>query len=106
MTILLKNHFIYISCAVLGLIFSGCQSPEHILYSAEDLSGSHIAVLNHSVSDDDFESMFPTSDMMHFKSSSEFLLALSIGKCDAGIVNSEDGMEILDRSEEIGRAHV
>ena len=100
MTILLKNHFIYISCAVLGLIFSGCQSPEHILYSAEDLSGSHIAVLNHSVSDDDFETMFPTSDMMHFKSSSEFLLALSIGKCDAGIVNSEDGMEILDRSED------
>lgn len=85
---------------LLASVLSGCSKSDGILYSVDDLDGTHIAVLDGSVSDEEFEEVFPTSDMVHFKSSSEFLLALAIGKCDAGFVEREEGEYLLNRNSD------
>lgn len=85
---------------LIALILTGCNRIDGILYSAYDLNGAHIAVFDKCVSDRDFEKIFPESDAVHFKSSSEFLLALAIGKCDAGIVEGEVGKILLDRNRD------
>lgn len=88
---------------LLSSVLSGCGKSDGILYSVDDLDGTHIAVLDGSVSDKEFEEVFPTSDMVHFKSSSEFLLALAIGKCDAGFVEREEGEYLLNRNSDYVR---
>lgn len=88
---------------LLSSVLSGCSKSDGILYSVDDLDGTHIAVLDGSVSDKDFEEVFPDSDMVHFKSSSEFLLALAIGKCDAGFVEREEGEYLLNRNSDYVR---
>ena len=85
---------------LLSSVLSGCSESDGILYSVDDLDGTHIAVLDGSVSDKEFEEVFPTSDMVHFKSTSEFLLALAIGKCDAGFVEREEGEYLLNRNSD------
>ena len=81
---------------MLVLIFAGCGNKTSILHTIDDLNGRHIAILNHAVSDKEFKEQFPESDLSHFKSSSEFLLAIAIGKCNAGIVitKTDKGVEI------------
>lgn len=81
-----------------AFVLAGCGKADGILYSADGLDGSPIAVLDNSVSEDHLEAIFPESDIVHFKSSSEFLLALAIGKCDAGIVRKEEGEYLLNRN--------
>lgn len=85
---------------LLAFILTGCSKTDTILYSIDDLRGTHIAVLDNSVDEQDFEKLFPESETLHFKSSSEFLLALAIGKCDAGIVEKEVGKILLDRNKD------
>lgn len=85
---------------LLALVTTGCGNTGGIIYTLDDLNGSYIAVLNNSVGNEDFEEIFPESDMVHFKSSSEFLLALAIGKCDAGIAEKEDGRHLLGGSND------
>ena len=94
----MKRTVKYLLCALLWIIFTGCSDNDYIIYTPEDLSGSHIAILGHPVSTDDFEKIFPGSKTVHFKSSSEFLLSLSIGKCDAGIIKKDEGIHLLDRN--------
>lgn len=95
-----KTYLNHAVSVLLAITLAGCHKTESILYSIDDLSGSHIAVLEHCVSEHDFESIFPESGEIQFKSSSEFLLALAIGKCDAGIVRTEVGKILLDRNED------
>ena len=85
---------------LLSSVLSGCSKSDGILYSVDDLDGTHIAVLDGSVSDKEFEEVFPTSDMVHFKYTSEFLLALAIGKCDAGFVEREEGEYLRNRNSD------
>jgi polar amino acid transport system permease protein len=96
----LYKHLKYSALFAISLLLAGCGRTESILYSIDDLNGTHIAVLDHSVNDQDFDKLFPESKEVHFKSSSEFLLALAIGKCDAGIVDKEMGKILLDKNEE------
>ena len=74
----LKKIFEYLLFVFVALLLVGCGKTDALLYSVDDLDGSRIAVLDHAVSDNEFEEQFPESDISHFKSSSEFLLALSI----------------------------
>ena len=83
---------------LLAFLLAGCGNIDGILYSVDDLNGSQIAVLDHSVSDEHLEELFPESGIVHFKSSSEFLLALAIGKCDAGMVERQEGEYLLSRN--------
>ena len=92
----LKNLILLISFVLL----IGCGKTDYILSSVDDLCGSQVAVLHHSVCDSHFEEIFPESKAVHFKSTSEFLLALSIGKCDAGILTKDEGEHILDSNED------
>ncbi|MBR4298775.1 MAG: ABC transporter permease subunit [Bacteroidales bacterium] len=96
--IFLRKYFIYLTFLLALLGLTGCKDNDFIIYSAEDLHGSPIAILGHPASDEELEEIFPDSDIKHFKSSSEFLLALSIGKCDAGIAEKEEGYYLLDRN--------
>ena len=96
----LRKFIKYTALALLSILLVSCGKTENILYSIDDLNGAHIAVLDHSVNDSDFEEIFPESKEVHFKSSSEFLLAIAIGKCDAGVVEKEVGNILLDRNEE------
>ena len=75
----------YIISILLLSVFAGCSRIDGILYTMDDLDGSYIAVLDNSVGDSDFNKIFPDSKSIRFNSSSEFLLALTIGKCDARI---------------------
>lgn len=84
----------------IAFTLTGCSSVDGILYSADDLKGAHVAVLGEPIDEHDFEIIFPESKDVHFKSSSEFLLALAIGKCDAGIVEKEVGNILLDENNE------
>ena len=93
-----KKYLKYAILALLPLLTASCDRNDYAIHSIDDLNGSHIAVLNHSVSDHHFENIFPESDIIHFKSTSEFLLAIAIGKCDAGIVEKEIGKILLDKS--------
>lgn len=86
----------YLIIIMLIWFLSGCNRYEGILYTADDLKGSHIAVLGNSISDEKFEETFPESEIVRFKSSSEFLLALSMGKCDAGIADKQEGEYLLN----------
>ena len=86
--------------ALLGLILPSCKGSDNVLYVREDLNGSSIAILDHAVSNQDFCKMFPNSERVHFKSSSEFLLAMSIGKCDAGVAKKGEGQTILRRNSD------
>lgn len=94
----LKRYTEYILITLLTLVFTGCSNNTGILRTVDDLNGKHIAILNHSVNDADFKEQFPSSDLSHFKSSSEFLLAIAIGKCNAGIVTREEGEYLLSRN--------
>ena len=86
---------------MLTIVSVACgNDTDYIIYSSNDLNGTHIAVLDQCVSTDDFENYFSQSEMIHFKSSSEFLLSLSIGKCDAGIVRKVQGLNLLDRNDD------
>lgn len=96
----LYKHLKYSALFAISLLLAGCGRSENILYSFDDLNGEYIAVLDNSVDEQDFNTIFQESKEEHFKSSSEFLLALAIGKCDAGIVEKEVGKIILDRNEE------
>ncbi|MBQ1208862.1 MAG: ABC transporter permease subunit [Bacteroidales bacterium] len=86
--------------ALLGLILPSCKGSDSVLYVREDLNGSSIAILDHAISNQDFCKMFPNSERVHFKSSSEFLLAMSIGKCDAGLAKKGEGQTILRRNSD------
>lgn len=83
-----------------AFVLAGCGKVDCILYTADALDGSPIAVLDNAVSEDNLEEIFPESDIIHFKSSSEFLLAIAIGKCDAGIVTKEEGEFLLNRNSD------
>lgn len=96
----MKRYFEYILLAILGLVLTGCGSADCTIHSLNDLEGGYIAVLNHSISHEDFEDQFPESEMLNFKSASEFLLSMSIGKCDAGIVQKVVGETLLDRNKD------
>ena len=96
----LKKNLEYLLLVFAALVLAGCGNASGTLCSVDDLDGSRIAVLGHAVSDDNFEDMFPESDMAHFKSSSEFLLALAIGKCDAGILERGEGEYILGKNHD------
>lgn len=96
----INKYLKYAFLVAFPFLLASCGRSESILYSYDDLNGSYIAVLDHSVDGNDFNTIFPESTEVHFKSSSEFLLALAIGKCDAGIVEKEAGNIILERNEE------
>ena len=83
---------------LLVFVFAGCDNIDGIIYSIDDLNGSPIAVLDHSVTDKDLEEVFPESDIVHIKSSSEFLLAIAIGKCDAGLVERKECEYLISRN--------
>ena len=93
----MKRWFIHILFVALALVFAGCRGADSIVNTPNDLNGLHLAVLDATVSDESLESQYPDSDISHFKSSSEFLLALSIGKCDAGFVKSSQGEVLLSK---------
>lgn len=97
---ILNKYLKYIVLLLTTFILAACSNADGILYSADDLEGSHIAVLDHSASNQEIEAIFPESDIIHFKSSSEFLLALAIGKCDAGIVDREEGEYLLNKNSD------
>lgn len=96
----LSGYLKYIISILLLSVFAGCSRIDGILYTMDDLDGSYIAVLDNSVGDCDFNKIFPDSKSIHFNSSSEFLLALTIGKCDAGITCSEDGRTLLANNDD------
>lgn len=81
-------------------VLAACSDASYVLHTKEDLNGSYIAVLDESISEKDFGQVFPESRILRFKSDSEFLLALAIGKCDAGIIERKDGEYLLARNAE------
>ena len=96
----LIKHLKYSVLFIVTMVLVSCGKTEYIIHSINDLSNSHIAVLDHSLSDHDFEVTFPESHIVHFKSSSEFLLSLAIGKCDVGVVEKATGKILLNNSED------
>lgn len=97
---MLRRYLKNLPLVISFILLIGCGKADYILSSMDDLNGSSIAVLNHSICDSHLEEIFPECNAVHFKSYSEFLLALSIGKCDAGILTKEDGDHILDTNED------
>lgn len=95
-----KRYLEYLLFVLMALLLVACGGNNTVLHGIDDLNGSRIAVLSNAVSDEDFEENFPESDISHFKSSSEFLLALAIGKCDAGIVERHEGEYILGKNHD------
>ena len=95
-----KRYLEYLLFVLMALLLVACGGNKTVLHGIDDLNGSRIAVLSNAVSDEDFEENFPESDISHFKSSSEFLLALAIGKCNAGIVERHEGEYILSKSHD------
>ena len=91
------RHLEYLIIAF-AFVLTGCNDIDSILYTVDDLNGSSIAILDPSTSEKNLAQVFPESDIVHFKSSSEFLLALAIGKCDAGMVQRQDGEYLLSRN--------
>lgn len=92
----LNRYIKFIVSTLLLLVTVSCNDTSTVLHTKDDLNGSHIAVLQHSVSDQDFETLFPESKIIHFKSTAEFLVALSIGKCDAGVIEKKEGELLLE----------
>ena len=81
----LRKQMTYIIMLLLTLVLAGC-GDKGMISSVDDLNGSHIAVLDKSVIDEDLKKIIPNSEIVQFKSASEFLVALAIGKCEAGVV--------------------
>ena len=95
----LRKHMQYIVVLLLALVLAGCGGGG-MISSVDDLNGSHIAVLDKSVVDEDLKKIIPDSEVVHFKSASEFLLALAMGKCEAGVVEKEEGEYFLSKNPE------
>lgn len=87
----------YIIMLLLTLVLAGC-GDKGMISSVDDLNGSHIAVLDKSVIDEDLKKIIPNSEIVQFKSASEFLLALAIGKCEAGVVKKDVGEYFLSKN--------
>lgn len=92
----------YFLCVPVILLLVGCnnKSERNILYSVRDISQSHIAVLDESISNDDFFSLFPDAHPEYFNSSSEFLLSMAIGRCDAGIAEKKEAEYLMNNSHD------
>lgn len=73
-----------------ALAIAGCKSADC----------THVAVLGDSANEEEIKIEYPESKIIHFKSPSEFLLSLAIGKCDVGIIDREDGEYILSQNED------
>ena len=78
-------------------MFVGCRNADGIVYTTNDLNGLNLAVLEDAICDSELKTQFPDSDIFHFKSSSEFLLSLLIGKCDAGFAQKRQGEILLSK---------
>ena len=89
-----------IALAILLLVIASCSKPDTKLGSIADLEGSRIAILDKAVSYKDFKKLLPGSYAKDLKSSSEFLLTLSTGKCDAGIIEKQKGASILKKRDD------
>lgn len=89
-----------IALVLLVLVIASCSNQEAKLNSIADLEGSHIAILDKAVSYKDFKKQLPGSYAKELKSSSEFLLTLSTGKCDAGIIEKQKGLSILKKRDD------
>lgn len=94
------KHLRNTTLVLLALVVAACNGSGARLLSIADLKGSCVAVLDNAVSDSDFKRLLPGSSARHFKSSSEFLLALSIGKCDAGIAEKQEGRFLLNKRDD------
>ena len=94
------KHLKNTALVLLALVVAACSNSGARLLSIADLEGSRVAVLDNAVSDNDFNKLLPGSSAKHFKSASEFLLALSIGKCDAGIVEKQEGRFLLNKRDD------
>lgn len=90
----------YLIFASLILVFLSCNRYDkgNILYGLEDLQNSNIAILDNSICTSDFCERFPDAKSTHFASSSEFLLSMAIGKCDAGIAEKKEGRYLINNS--------
>lgn len=97
-----SSKLMYYVYAFMLLIFAiGCTGREdEIVYTEMDLQESKIAVLNNAIGEEDLKELFSHAKEIHFKSSSEFLLALAIGKCDAGITTKSEGIYLMNTSED------
>lgn len=99
---ILKKCFGYILFVVVALALTGCYKTNSMIGSIDDLNGARIASLDRTVSDQTIAKLFPKSDITHFKTSPEFLLALAIGKCDAGITERQKGEHLLSKNPDYG----
>lgn len=81
-------------------VLAGCSSKRTIIQTIYDLDGEHVAVLDNAVGDEDVERLLPESETIHFKSASEFLLSMAIGKCKAGVADREVAELLLNRNED------
>lgn len=73
---------------IFALALAGCKSADC----------THIAVLGSAADDQQLKVEFPESKIIRFKSPSEFLLALATGKCDVGVIDREEGEEIIGQN--------
>lgn len=81
-------------------VVAGCSNNSTVIQTIFDLDGEYVAVLDNSVGEEDFASILPESEIIHFKSSSEFLLSLAIGKCKAGVADKAVAELLLSRNED------
>lgn len=86
----------------LALLFTACNRVGGTLSSLDDISKANIAILNSSISEEEFQKQFPDAKALQFKSSSDFLLSLAVGKCDVGLAETNEGAYILNNSTDYG----
>lgn len=94
----IRNTIIY---TIALLLFISCnRGNDYLLLKVEDISDQNVALKKGVLCEKDISKRFPKADCKVFSSTSEMLLALSIGKFDAAVVSVSQAEEIVQQADD------
>lgn len=76
------------------------QKEDFVLLTVDDVADGRIARMKGAIGEEVMDSIFPLAQSREFSSTSEMLLALSIGKYDAAVMQNELAMKIVEEEDD------
>lgn len=90
-----RTSYILLFIVSLSIFISCNREPDNLILTVEDIRDQRIAVESGTLNDEDLSALFPEAKCKEFKSTSDILLTLSIGKFDAAVVSTSIADKVM-----------